>query len=69
MADVQSSGIYEIIFRDAQGVQRCATLAIRYASMTVRPPIAKQKKYPHQSLQIVHAEEIAAFRSNVALET
>jgi len=58
MADVQSSGIYEIIFRDAQGVQRCATLAIRYASMTVRPPIAKQKKYPHQTLQIVHAEEI-----------
>ena len=55
---MQSSGIYEIIFRDAQGVQRCATLAIRYASMTVRPPIAKQKKYPHQTLQIVHAEEI-----------
>ena len=58
MADVQSSGIYEIIFRDAQGVQWCATLAIRYACMTVRPPIAKQKKYPHQTLQIVHAEEI-----------
>jgi len=27
-------------------------------AMTVRPPIAKQKKYPLQTMQIVHAEEI-----------
>lgn len=26
--------------------------------MTVRPPIGKQRKYRHQTLQIIHAEEI-----------
>lgn len=28
--------------------------------MTVRPSIGKQKKYPHQKLQIIHATELAA---------
>jgi len=26
--------------------------------MTVRPPIGKQRKYRHQALQIIHAEEL-----------
>ena len=26
--------------------------------MTVRPPIGKQRKYRHQDLQIIHAEEL-----------
>jgi hypothetical protein len=33
-------------------------LTIKHSSMTVCPPIGKHKKYPHRTLQIVHAEEI-----------
>ncbi|OSP53437.1 Mobile element protein [Pseudoruegeria sp. SK021] len=32
-------------------------LSVRHATMTVRPPIGKQRKYRHQDLQIIHAEE------------
>ncbi|WIJ25692.1 IS4 family transposase [Devosia sp. RR2S18] len=58
MAAVQSSGTHEIRFRDAQGKDQHAVLSIRHATMTVRPPIGKQKNYRHQELQIVYAEEI-----------
>ena len=58
MAQVQSSGTHEVRFRDAQGKDHRAVLSIRHATMTVRPSIGKQKKYPHQSLQIIHAEEL-----------
>ncbi|EAV40150.1 hypothetical protein SIAM614_00055 [Stappia aggregata IAM 12614] len=33
-------------------------LSVRHATMTVRPPIGKQKSYRHQDLQIIHAEEL-----------
>ncbi|MFJ2456913.1 IS4 family transposase, partial [Pseudomonas protegens] len=58
MAQIQTSGSHEIQFRDAQGQEHCAVLAIRHATMTVRPPIGKQRKYRHQTLQIIHAEEL-----------
>ena len=58
MTQVQSSGTHEVRFRDAQGKDHCAVLSVRYATMTVRPPIGKQRKYQHQSLQIIHAEEL-----------
>lgn len=58
MAAVQSSGTHEVRFRDAQGKHHCAVLSVRHATMTVRPPIGKQKKYRHQELQIIHAEEL-----------
>ena len=58
MAAIQASGTHEIRFRDAQGKGQQAVLSIRYATMTVRPPIGKQKKYRHQQLQIIHAEEL-----------
>lgn len=58
MAEVQSSGTHEIRFRDAQGKDHCAVLSVKHATMTVRPPIGKQKKYRHQDLQIIHAEEL-----------
>ena len=37
--------------RDAQGKDHCAVLSVRNATMTVRPPIGKQRKYRHQELQ------------------
>lgn len=58
MAQVQSSGTHEVRFRDAQGKDHCAVLSVRHATMTVRPPIGKQRKYRHQDLQIIHAEEL-----------
>jgi len=58
MAEVQSSGTHEVRFRDTRGNEHRAVLSVRHATMTVRPPIGKQKKYRHQQLQIIHAEEI-----------
>ena len=58
MAEVQSSGTHEVRFRDAQGKDHCAVLSVKHETMTVRPPIGKQKKYRHQDLQIIHAEEL-----------
>lgn len=58
MAKVQSSGTHKVQFRDAQGNDHCAVLSVRHDTMTVRPPIGKQKKYRHQHLQIIHAEEL-----------
>lgn len=58
MAATQSSGTHEIRFRDANAKPQHARLAVRHATMTVRPPIGKQRKYRHQTLQIIHAEEL-----------
>lgn len=58
MAEVQPSGTHEVRFRDAQGKDHRAVLSVRHATMTVRPPIGKQRTYRHQDLQIIHAEEL-----------
>jgi hypothetical protein len=58
MAGVQSGGTHEIAFRDAKGKAQQAVLNVKFTTMTVRPPIGKQKKYQHQELQIIHAEEL-----------
>lgn len=58
MATVNFSGTHEIRFRDAQGKGQQAVLSIKHATMMVRPPVGKQKKYQCQQLQIIHAEEI-----------
>jgi len=60
METVQSGGAHEVQFRDARGAEQRAVLSVKYATMTVRPPIGKQKMYHHQNLQIIHAEEISA---------
>lgn len=57
MKDVPSSGTHRISFRDSSGQDQEALLSIKFATMTVRPPIGKQKRYEHQQLQIIHAEE------------
>lgn len=58
MAEVQSGGTHEVRFRDAQGKDHCAVLSVRHATMTVRPPIGKLRKFRHHELQIIHAEEL-----------
>ena len=44
-------------FAMPKGVEQSADLQIKFASMTVRHPIGKQKKYSLQELQIIHAKE------------
>jgi hypothetical protein len=58
MSDLQSSGTHQIAFRDAKGKAQQAVLTVKFTTMTVRPPIGKQKKYQHHELQIIHAEEL-----------
>lgn len=58
MSELQSSGTHKIAFHDVKGKAQNAVLSIKYTTMTVRPPIGKQKKYQHQDLQIIHAEEL-----------
>jgi hypothetical protein len=57
MKDVVPSGTHRVGFRDASGRDQEALLSVKFATMTVRPPIGKQKRYQHQQLQIIHAEE------------
>ena len=57
MAKTQVSGTHDIHFRDKRGNQQEATLSVKHATMTVCPPIGKQKKYPKQKLGIIFAEE------------
>jgi Transposase DNA-binding/Transposase Tn5 dimerisation domain len=57
MKGVAPSGTHSVSFRDASGQEQEALLSVKFATMVVRPPIGKQKRYDHQKLQIIHAEE------------
>jgi hypothetical protein len=57
MKDVAPGGAHVVDFTDAAGQAHRATLSVKAASMVFRPPIGKQKRYVHQALQIIHAEE------------
>ena len=57
MAGIEPAGVHLVSFRGAAGQPQEARLAVRFATMTVRPPIGKQKRYEHQKLQIIHAVE------------
>jgi hypothetical protein len=59
MADVEAGGTHEIAFCDAKGRAQKAILTVKFATMTVRPPIGKQKEYQHHALQIIYAEELS----------
>jgi len=48
MEGIQSAGPHEIAYRDANGKAQQAVLNVKLTTMTVRPPIGKQKKYQHQ---------------------
>jgi len=58
MAAIEPSGTHLVRFRDPAGQPQTARLSVTFATMTVRPPIGKQKRYEHQSLQVIHAREI-----------
>lgn len=58
MKNIAPSGTHRIRFRDASGRDQDARLSVKFATMSVRPPIGKQRRYEPQQLQIIHAEEI-----------
>lgn len=58
MRDVGPSGAHRVRFHDASGREQDALLSVRFATMTVRPPIGKQRRYAHQRLRVIHAEEV-----------
>jgi hypothetical protein len=58
MAETQASGTHEVRFRDERGNKQQAVLSVRHATMTVCPPVGKQRKYRSQQLQVIFAEEI-----------
>jgi hypothetical protein len=57
MKGVSPSGTHRVSFSDASGQEQEALLAVKFATMLVCPPLGKQKRYEHQQLQIIHAEE------------
>ncbi len=57
MEGVSPSGTHRISFHDASGRDQDARLSVKFATMTVRPPIGKQKRYERLRLQIIHAKE------------
>lgn len=47
MKGVAPSGMHRSQFRDAAGQPHEALLSVKFATMTVRPQIGKQKRYQH----------------------
>jgi hypothetical protein len=57
MDEVAVKGLHRIQVRDSNGDPDEAVLEIRYRKMRVLPPIGKQKRYPAQTLTVIHAKE------------
>ena len=56
MKDVEAVGTHLVRFRDNSGQMQEACLSVKYTTMTVRPPIGKQRNYVNHVLQIIHAQ-------------
>jgi Transposase DNA-binding len=57
MAREQIRGEHAVEVRDDHGRVSTARVALRFCRMTVRPPVAKQGRYPALSLTVIHADE------------
>ncbi|QEA38185.1 IS4 family transposase [Pistricoccus aurantiacus] len=58
MAETHASGRHNIRFRDDRGQDQQAVLSVKHATMTVCPPIGKQKNHKSQNLNVIFAEEV-----------
>ena len=56
MQDVPTKGIHRIELRN-RGLVSEAVFEVKYLRLKVRPPIGKQKRYPHLILSVIHATE------------
>jgi hypothetical protein len=57
MAEVRVQGLHRVEVRNKKGEVSEAVLEIRYRRIRVLPPINKQKRYPEQTLTVLHATE------------
>ena len=57
MAEEKVRGLHRVAVRDEKGKLGSTQVEISYRRMTIRPPIAKQKRYPALMLTVLHARE------------
>ncbi|MDE0226187.1 MAG: IS4 family transposase [Gammaproteobacteria bacterium] len=57
MAEEKVRGLHRIAVRDDKGKLGSTQVELSYRRMTIRPPIAKQKRYPALVLTVLHAQE------------
>jgi len=57
MAEEKVRGLHRITVRDDKGKLGSTQVELSYRRMTIRPPIAKQKRYPALVLTVLHARE------------
>jgi hypothetical protein len=57
VSQIEPAGTHSIEVTDKQGLTSKATLEVRFAKLTIRPPVGKQKHYRPLSLTVIHAEE------------
>lgn len=68
MDEVAIKGQHRIDVRDNNGDTDEAVLEIRYRKIRVLPPIGMQKRYPAQTLTVIHAEERVTPKNRKKLE-
>lgn len=57
MAREPIRGSHDVEVRDERGRVSTARVYLRFCTMTIHPPIGKQKRYPQLSLTVIHAHE------------
>lgn len=57
MAREPIRGSHDVEVRDGRGRVTTARVCLRFCTMTVHPPIGKQKRYPQLPLTVIHAFE------------
>ena len=57
MAEEKVRGLHRVAVRDDKGKLGSTQVEISYRRITIRPPIAKQRRYPALMLTVLHARE------------
>ena len=57
MAEEKVRGLHSVAVRDDKGKLGSTQVEISYRRITIRPPIAKRKRYPALVLTVLHARE------------
>ena len=57
MAEERVRGLHRVAVRDDKGKLGSTQVELCYRRMTIRPPVAKQKRYPPLVLTVLHARE------------
>ena len=57
MAEEKVRGLHSVAVRDDKGKLGSTQVELSYRRMTIRPPIAKRKRYPALTLTVLHARE------------